>query len=122
KKKKKDKDKSKQQNQKNQQNNRNNRNNRNPQGAGQGEGADLNINFDVSFRDDVTFNHLLDIDTFEPTRGLTSIRISPSIDYNITEQLNARAFFDYSRTNPKTSASFPITNWQGGITLRFTLN
>ena len=82
---------------------------------------DLNFKFDFSFRDDITLKHILDQNITEPTRGLKSIRISPSIDYTINEQLTLRWFVDYNRTIPATSASFPITNVQGGLTVRFTL-
>ncbi len=93
-----------------------------PVGAQKEEGSDLNFEFDFSLRDDITINHLLDQSVAEPTRGLRQIQISPSIDYNITKQLNVRLFFDYSRTNPKTSASFPITTTRGGVTVTFSLN
>jgi len=85
-------------------------------------GSDLNFKFDFSYRDDITINHLLDQNIAEPTRGLRTIRISPSVDYDVNENLNVRLFFDYSKTNPKTSASFPITSTQGGLRVRFTLN
>ena len=93
-----------------------------PVGAQKEEGSDLNFEFDFSLRDDITINHLLDQGVAEPTRGLRQIQISPSIDYNVTKQLNVRVFFDYSRTNPKTSASFPITTTRGGVTVTFSLN
>ncbi len=86
------------------------------------DASDLNFKFDFSYRDDVTINHLLDQDIREPTRGLRTIRLSPSIDYDINENLNVRLFFDYSKTDPKTSNSFPITSTQGGLVIRFTLN
>ena len=82
---------------------------------------DLNFKLDVSFRDDVTINHLLDQEQTVPTRGSRVIRISPSIDYAVNKFVNVRLFFDRSRTIPKTSASFPITNTQGGVTIRFSL-
>jgi cell surface protein SprA len=82
---------------------------------------DLNFKFDFSFRDDITVNHLLDQQNSVVTRGLKTIRISPSIDYAINKQLNVRLFFDRSQTIPATSASFPITNTQAGLTVRFAL-
>ena len=89
----------------------------------QEKGSDLNFKFDFSLRDDITVSHLLDQNTRPiPTRGLRTIRISPSADYDVNKQLNIRLFFDYSKTEPKTSASFPITNFQGGVTVRFSLN
>ncbi len=82
---------------------------------------DLNFKLDVSYRDDVTINHLLDQNVAIPTRGAKTIRISPSIDYAVNKFVNIRLFFDRSRTIPKTSQSFPITNTQGGVTIRFSL-
>ena len=81
----------------------------------------MNINLDFSLRDDVTNLYLLDQAIVEPTRGTRAIRLSPSVDYVLNKQLTLRAFVDYSRTIPKVSTSFPITNVQGGITVRFTL-
>ena len=86
------------------------------------QGSDLNIEFNFSLRDDITIQHALDQGVAEPTRGLRQIQISPSVDYDINERLNVRLFFDYSKTTPKTSASFPITNTRGGITVTFSLN
>jgi len=82
---------------------------------------DLNFKFDFSYRDDVTIRHLLDEDAVFPERGSRVIRISPSIDYAVNKFVNVRLFFDRSRTIPKTSQSFPITNTQGGVTIRFSL-
>ncbi len=103
---------------------RNPRNNPGQPGAPQQpeRGSDLNIEFNFSLRDDITINHLLDQGVAEPTRGLRQIQFSPSVDYDINKRLNVRFFFDYSKTTPKTSASFPITNTRGGITVMFSLN
>lgn len=98
-----------------------------PGGGRQGQGApqanDLNIKFDFSFRDDVTVKHTLgqNIPGLR-TRGARTLRISPSVDYSVNSQLNLRLFMDYNSTVPYTSNGFPITNFQGGLTLRFSLN
>ncbi len=86
------------------------------------KGSDMNFKFDFSWRDDVTINHLLDQGASIPTRGMKTIRITPSIDYSVNKQLNLRLFYDYSKTIPATSASFPITNTQAGLQIRFSLN
>ncbi len=86
------------------------------------KGSDVNFKFDFSWRNDITINHLLDQDQSIPTRGMKTIRISPSIDYSVNKQLNLRLFYDYSKTIPATSASFPITNTQAGLQIRFSLN
>ena len=90
-------------------------------GLGQRGIKDLDITFDFSLRDDVTFRHLLDQNVFEPTRGTRAITISPAAEYQLNKQLSLRFFFDFRRTIPKVSQSFPITNTRGGITVRFQL-
>lgn len=82
---------------------------------------EINFRVDVSFRDNVTINHRLDQEISEPTSGMKTIRISPTIDYVVNDRLNIRIFFDRNRSIPATSASFPITNTKAGVTLRFTL-
>ncbi|MEY2905302.1 MAG: hypothetical protein RJA52_1318, partial [Bacteroidota bacterium] len=93
-----------------------------PQTAGQLRGKDLDINFNLRLRDDVTFNHLLDQGIIEPTRGNYALSISPSVEYKMNQRLSLRLFFDYNRNVPKTSAGFPRTNTAGGIIVRFALN
>ena len=91
--------------------------------SGGDEPSDLTFTFDFSYRDDLTGNFRFgDESGFEITRGLTSLRISPSVDYDVNDNLNLRLFFDYSFTNPKISNSFPITSSQGGVAVQFTLN
>ncbi len=87
------------------------------------KGQDLNFKLDFSYRNDLTVNHNLDVDIQpEATRGTESITLSPSVDYDINKQLNVRLFLDYRQTTPAISASFPTTNTQAGVTIRFSLN
>lgn len=99
----------------------NQRNNRGPRGRGL-QGKDLDINFNFSLRDDVTFAHRLDQGIIEPTRGNYTLSISPSAEYQLNRRLSLRLFFDYRRTVPKTSAGFPRTDTSGGIIVSFQLN
>lgn len=82
---------------------------------------ELNFKFDFSLRDNVIVNHKLDQGVSLPSSGSQTLTISPSIDYVINKQFNIRIFYDYSRTNPKTAASFPSSSTRAGITLRFSL-
>lgn len=83
----------------------------------------LNIKFDFSLRDDITLNHQIDVDRRPvATRGLRSLRISPSADYALNNNLTLRLFLDYNKTVPYTSQAYPITNFRSGLTVRFTLN
>ncbi len=97
-------------------------NNRQGGRGGQLQGRDLDINFNFSLRDDVTYNHLLDQDIIEPTRGNFSLSISPAAEYQLNRRLSLRLFFDYRRNVPQTSAGFPRTDTSGGIIVRFQLN
>lgn len=97
----------------------------NQRGGGRGrqlQGKDLDINFDFSLRNDVTYNILLDQDIIEPTRGTRAVNLSPSAEYQLNKRLSLRLFFEYRRTVPQTSAGFPRTDTSGGIDVRFSLN
>jgi cell surface protein SprA len=89
--------------------------------GGANQPNNLNFKVDFSFRDDVTYNHVLDQNIVQPTRGTNTIKLSPSVDYTLNKSLNLRLFLDYTKTVPKTSASTPITQIRGGLTVRFTL-
>ena len=82
---------------------------------------DLVFNADVSYRNNVTMNYRLDQNVGEPTSGMKTIRIAPSIDYVVSERLRITLFYDRTRNIPATSASFPITNTRGGIRVSFNL-
>ncbi|MEM9846921.1 MAG: cell surface protein SprA [Bacteroidota bacterium] len=97
-------------------------NNRGGGGGGGAQVGDLDININFSFRDDVTYNHRFDEDTFEPTRGTQQISFSPAAEYQMHERLALRIFFDYTSSKPRTSQSFPVSNSAGGVVIRFTLN
>lgn len=83
---------------------------------------ELNLKCDFSFRDDKTVNHILDQDQSVATRGMKTIRVSPSIEWIPNNRLTFRLFFDYTQTIPAVSTSFPITSVKGGITIRFSLS
>ncbi len=85
------------------------------------QGRDLDISFNFSLRDDVTFNHLLDQDVIEPTRGNRALTISPAAEYRLNQRLSLRLFVDYRRNVPRTSAGFPRTDTSGGVVVRFSL-
>ncbi len=91
-------------------------------GLNAGKPRDLTLSFDFSLRDDITIRYLLDQAVEEPTRGASTLSISPFAEYQLNKQLALRLFFDYRHTEPKTSQSYPITNASGGIVVRFTLN
>ena len=83
---------------------------------------DLNIDFNFSIRDDVTYAHRLDEGITDPTRGTYTLTFSPSAEYQLNERLSLRLFFDYRKTEPALSTSPPQTNSSGGIIVSFQLN
>ncbi|NND06902.1 MAG: cell surface protein SprA [Saprospiraceae bacterium] len=94
-----------------------------PQAAAKKEkGNDLEIRFDLSFSDNVTWNHRFDTEQIaQAASGTKQIRISPSVAYDVSETLTLRFFFDYNKTEPYSSRSFPITNINTGVTVQFSL-
>jgi len=83
----------------------------------------MNITFNFSYRDDVTFIHEFDSGaSSQATRGLKSLQIGPALEYDVNKNFTLRAFVDYSKTKPYLSTSFPVTTIQGGVTARFNLN
>jgi cell surface protein SprA len=85
-------------------------------------GNDLSILFDLSFSDNITFNHLLDQEAgARPTRGSKDITISPSIAYDVNKNVNLRFFVDYRRQQPYVSNSYLVVNVEGGVTVRIKL-
>ncbi len=84
--------------------------------------SDLKFNFDFTYADGITLTHQIDENGgVEPTRGTTTYKFAPSLDYDVTRQLNLRFYFDYDVSKPKTSNSNPITRWSGGFNIRFSL-
>lgn len=85
------------------------------------EGNDLNINLDLSMRDDVQTNSRLDQVTAYGTGGQKVITIQPSIDYVLSNRVNLRLYFDQQRIEPYISTSAPVTNTRAGVQLRISL-
>ena len=82
---------------------------------------DLKFKCDVSYRNGITVNHLIDQSIPQITAGSSTLTISPAIDYMISKGINLRIFVDYSHTNPYVLSSFPTTNIKGGFQLKMSL-
>ena len=94
----------------------------NPAAANAKKGNEMEIKFDFSFGDNVSLIHKFDTELDpQASRGNKQIRISPSVQYAVSETLSLRFFFDYNKTIPYTSRSFPITNINSGVTIQFAL-
>ena len=85
------------------------------------KGNDLVLNFDVSYRHDLSSNRLLGTGVDVPSRGSNTLRVSPSATYTVNKQMDLRFYIDYNMINPLTTAAFPSTNASGGFVVSFKL-
>ncbi len=88
-------------------------------------GSDMTFMLNLSWNDNQFFVHELDTNKIQEdneTRGDRGFQISPSVDYNLNENVTLRAFFDYNTNTPYGSTNFKRTNVAGGITMSLSLN
>jgi cell surface protein SprA len=74
---------------------------------------------DIGIRDEKTSNTFLANNISVTSRGQKVIRISPTIDYSVTQKLMLHFFFDRTQTIPYVSNSYPTTTTRAGVTFRF---
>jgi cell surface protein SprA len=80
---------------------------------------ELIVKMDIGLRDDIYTNTFLSNNISITSRGQKVLRISPSVDYSVTQKLTLHFFFDRQQTIPYVSNSYPMTTTRGGVTLRF---
>ncbi len=83
--------------------------------------SDLNLKLDFSIRQNKTTLRKLVEDMDQVSAGGQILSINFSADYQISEKLNFRLFYDHIINNPYVSSQYPNSNINGGISLRFTL-
>lgn len=83
---------------------------------------ELVVNFTLSYNNTLTTNYRLDQNVSENTQGAKTLRFSPTIDYVVSQRLRASLFFEYNKTIPAISTTFPRVNTSGGIRINFALN
>jgi len=82
----------------------------------------LTTRFELTVRDTRTQNRRLDSSLLpEPTQGNFGYTIKPSVDYNVSQQLTARAYYELSVNRPVLSTSFPTRFTAWGVQIRFTI-
>lgn len=89
--------------------------------AGKTPQSDLNLRVDLSWRQNNTVIRKMEENQNQVTAGQDIISIKTSADYVIDQRLNVRAFYERVINKPVISTSFPSTNTNLGISLRFTL-
>lgn len=80
---------------------------------------ELICKMDIGLRDDKTSNTFLANNINVVSRGQQVLRISPTVDYSVTQKLTLHFFFDRTQTIPYVSNSYPTTTTRAGLTLRF---
>ncbi|MES2762237.1 MAG: cell surface protein SprA [Bacteroidota bacterium] len=88
---------------------------------GQPVKSDLNFKLDLSYRRNMTIIRRIADEISTPTGGQNIITLKTALDYQLTQAINLRLFYDWIRTTPQTSNSFPTANTNAGFSLRFNL-
>ncbi|MDD5570845.1 MAG: cell surface protein SprA [Bacteroidales bacterium] len=83
--------------------------------------SDLNIISNVAIRTNKTALRKIVEDVNQISSGQRVISINTSADYQFSQRLTIRLFFDRIISNPFVSAQFPNANTNAGISLRFSL-
>ncbi len=83
--------------------------------------SDLNLRLDFSWRQNNTVIRKLQEEQNQVTAGQDIISMKASVDYVIGERLSLRVFYERVINKPVISTSFPSSNTNIGISLRFTL-
>ncbi|WP_317899480.1 T9SS outer membrane translocon Sov/SprA [Aurantibacillus circumpalustris] len=82
--------------------------------------SSVNIRLDLSFRKNISVIRQVETGLSTPTGGTNIITLRSSADYQLTQNVTLRLFYDWVRTTPQTSASFPTSSTNFGFSLRIT--
>lgn len=80
--------------------------------------SNLLLKLDLSYRRNMSVIRDVTLGSSIPTGGTDIITMRSSADYQLTPNINLRLFYDWIRTRPKTSASFPTSSATGGFSIR----
>lgn len=84
--------------------------------------TNINLRADLTIRDNVTLIRKIQERQNQPTAGQRLYNIKVSADMAVSDKLTVRLFYDHQINKPKVSTSFPTSNINAGLALRFTLN
>lgn len=87
---------------------------------GPNRGSDLNIRANFSLRDSKTSITNILLQDSQITGGQKLMNIDVSADYNVSESLNLRIFYNQMTSKYKISTAFPLSTIRAGITASFT--
>lgn len=83
--------------------------------------SDLNIQFDLSIRDNLTVIRKVVENTNQATAGQKVMSIRSHIDYLVGKNLTVTLYYEQQLTNPKIATSYVTGNTAAGLRLRFNL-
>lgn len=83
--------------------------------------SDLTVRSDISVRTNKTIVRRSYDNSNQATMGQRTITLKNSVNYQVTSRVTVRLFFDIVTNKPFVSTSFPTSNTNGGISIRFTL-
>lgn len=82
---------------------------------------DINLQFDYSVRKNNTVIRRISENVDQLTAGQKVVSLKVSADYTFNNRLNLRLFYDRVVNTPYISLSFPTTNTNFGLSVRYTL-
>jgi len=83
---------------------------------------DLNLKLDVTIRNQFVLARDIQEKTTQATSGNKILKISFSADYALSRLLTMSFYYDRQKTTPLvSSSSYPVTNTDFGISLKFSL-
>lgn len=86
------------------------------------ENSPLNLRADLTIRDNTTIIRKMQERQNQVTAGQQVVSLRTSADLSISDKLTVRFFYDQQLTRPKISTSFPTSNINSGLSLRFQLS
>src|SRR5690606_21852543 len=84
--------------------------------------TDLNIRGDIRLRDNITRISNILLNDSQITGGQRLLSIDLSADYNVSQNLNLKLFYQQMMTKYKISTAFPLSTVRAGITATFTFD
>jgi cell surface protein SprA len=82
--------------------------------------SNLTVKVDISYRRNISVIRQIADGVSIPTGGTNIFTMRSSADYQLTPNVALRLFYDWVRTSPQTSASYPTASVNGGFSLRIT--
>jgi cell surface protein SprA len=82
---------------------------------------DLNLKANLSYKTTETLLRKIEEDYTQATNGVTIFTMKLSADYTLSRALTLKAFYDRILNKPLISLSYPTTNSNFGLSLKFTL-